>query len=1020
MSSTVARRSHVGDRIFGGLGRAVVRHPWYPIIFWVVLFIVAIPFLSLLGSVTTSSTTNLPSSAPSSQAQAELDRLFPNQGGGSSSILVITGPNVTSASAQGAVENITNHLLVDRSLQEVDSIASVYTSASGYLAGQASITHEILLSALNGSTASPPLVTAVNQSASALWGPPATYVANWRLLANDSPSDPQAANLPALNATRTTFANQSVPLEILAAFYQGYNATTPGFNETPACWTQPAVASCASSVARATEAPLIPLVTPTPAERLVPETALSTLSVLNFTTYSSIQATAAGVLNRTAGTSPSFLLQVWNAFGSRSPTEAALGVWANATVTASRLWQLPILIPYAVTSQFVNPAATASLIVVSYAVSDSYTNASGGAPVYADVDHINQVVPGILTASDPTHSLSFAQTGGPALDANENQVLSASLAIVLPITVSVLILITMLYFRSPITPLFTFAGIAIALVLGLAGTVLIGTLVTHVDSTALTLVETFVLGVGTDYSVFIVARYREELINGRESKEAVVTALTWAGQSVATSGSTAIIATLALAFSGVALLSQWGSVLSLAIFLTVALSLTLVPAFLTLAGPRIFWPTTRARFERHALRARERIAAEQTYFYRVGRLAQRHPRATVGVILLISIPLVLVAIQVPLSYDFYQQLPAGQPAIDGLNLLNQHFTGGFAFPSFALVTMAAPLFPTSNTTNASEFATLAAVTNLATSTSGVAAVQSPVRPYGAPLSMWENFSSLPPLMQANLHGIADSYIGNDGRTVLLSIVPSASGLSEQAISSVNSVQSRLNSYATTHPAIQTLAFGGSAPTTRDLAAQTFTATERMVLLVSIGLIIVLLVVLRSWIIPLMAVATIGLSLCWAWALTYLVFGGLFGLPLFFYVPTVLFILILGLGIDYNIFLLTRVREERLRGRSSSDATVEAVGRTGGIITAAAVILACAFAILLFGSFTLLRAIGFSVAIAILIDAMIVRTFLVPASLHLLGDRAWRFFGRGKVPATTEPSAAPVEARIVPPRDEGSG
>ena len=152
--------------------------------------------------------------------------------------------------------------------------------------------------------------------------------------------------------------------------------------------------------------------------------------------------------------------------------------------------------------------------------------------MYADVDRINQVVPGILSASDPTHSLSFSQTGGPALDENENQVLSASLAIVLPITVSVLILITMLYFRSPIAPLFTFAGIAIALVLGLGGTVLIGTLVTHVDSTALTLVETFVLGVGTDYSVFIVARYREELINGRAPKEAVVTSLTWAGQSV--------------------------------------------------------------------------------------------------------------------------------------------------------------------------------------------------------------------------------------------------------------------------------------------------------------------------------------------------------------------------------------------------------------------------------------------------------------------------------------------------------
>ena len=335
------------------------------------------------------------------------------------------------------------------------------------------------------------------------------------------------------------------------------------------------------------------------------------------------------------------------------------------------------------------------------------------------------------------------------------------------------------------------------------------------------------------------------------------------------------------------------------------------------------------------------------------------------------------------------------------------------------MTMAAPIFPTANTTNASEFATLATVTNLASSTAGIAAVQSLVGPYGAPLSLWINFSALPSLAQTNLRAIAQSYLGLDGRTVLLSIVPTATGLSNQAIASVDAIQSHLNSYAGAHPGIQSLSFGGSAPTTRDLAAQTFTATERMVLLVSIGLILVLLVVLRSWIIPLMAVATIGLSLIWAWALTYLVFGGLFGLPLFFYVPTVLFILILGLGTDYNIFLLTRVREERLRGRSSTEATVEAVGRTGGIITAAAIILASAFAILLFGSFTLLRAIGFSVAIAILLDAMVIRTFLVPSSLHLLKDRAWRFWGGGKVPTSAPSAGSTPERAVKPAADETS-
>ena len=121
--------------------------------------------------------------------------------------------------------------------------------------------------------------------------------------------------------------------------------------------------------------------------------------------------------------------------------------------------------------------------------------------------------------------------------------------------------------------------------------------------------------------------------------EAVVTAVTWAGQSVATSGATAILATLALAFSGVALLSQWGMVLSLAVLLTVLVSLTVVPALLVLLGPRIFWPTTGKRLEVESARFRDRWQDERNLFLpRVGRLTQRRPKTIVAIILIASVP----------------------------------------------------------------------------------------------------------------------------------------------------------------------------------------------------------------------------------------------------------------------------------------------------------------------------------------------------------------------------------------------
>ncbi|HZY91318.1 MAG TPA: MMPL family transporter, partial [Thermoplasmata archaeon] len=654
-------------------------------------------------------------------------------------------------------------------------------------------------------------------------------------------------------------------------------------------------------------------------------------------------------------------------------------------------------------STFVDPADDATLVVVSFTQDSGYTTANGATPIYTDVQVLNALVPAVAAQNDPTQSIQVVQTGGAALDQTESSSLAGSIALVLPLTILTLVLITILYFRAPLVPVITFGGLGIALVLGLGGVVLLGTLVQHVDQTSLELENTFVLGVGTDYSIFLVARYREELHRGAEPTEAVVTSVTWAGQSIATSGVTAILATLALSFSGVALLSQWGMVLSLAVLIAVLVSLTMVPALLVLIGPRVFWPRTGPRLERAAERDRADHALERTYFYRVGRRVTRRPKTVIALVLLASIPLVYVAITSTSSYDFYAQLPHGHPATDGLALLAQRFGNGYAFPIDTLVTYASPLLVAGHP-NGTEFTSMNDLTRLLGSTAGVARVDSPLGPAGANLSTWLAYPTLPPATQANLAGLLQSYIGNDGRTAWFTVYPTSGGLSNTAVTLLHTLRSEVAGYAAGHTEVASVAFGGGAAVTSDIESQTSQATERMAILVSVGLVVVLFVVLRSYLIPLLAVATIGLSLGWAWGVTNLVFPDLLGLPLFYFVPTVLFILILGLGIDYNIFLLTRVREERLKGQDSIRATAQALGRTGGIITAAAVILASAFAILLTGDFVLLQAIGFAVATAILLDAMVVRTYLVPAALILLKDRVWTElrFSRRPPPADGRP------------------
>ncbi len=991
-----------GARAFGALGRAIVRHPWRFIVLWVVLLVVTLPFLSYLSGVETNSTTTLPSNAPSAVAQAEFDRLFPGDvSAGSSSYLVFTGPNLTDANAQRTILNVTHALAHDPSLTAVASIDSVYSSYAGYLAGQLILGATSLQQAI---AAGVPIE--INGTAAVAWGVPAYFLDAWEQLVGENVS-PIGANPQAYHDTAARFANETVPLGVLGAFYAGAPpSSNDGFNGTADCAQYAAnysrVERCANAVVRTNVPSIIDPTLPTPQGRALANAVFATLDLGNFTNATSLRTTLAATLSPIVGLPTAWLASTLEEFPTSVPSETAARNSANATVAARTLWTEPLAVPASILSSYVARSGTAQIVDVAFTVPDSFTNRTGGTPVYTDIETMNRVVPEIVAQSAyPTDSISFAQTGSGPLDLAENNVVNESIALVLPITIAVLLVVTALYFRSPLAPLIAFTGLAIAIVLALGGTVLLGTLVTHVDSTSLTLEEVFVLGVGTDYSIFLLSRYREERVAGADSKEAIVTSVTWAGQSVATSGTTAVIATLALTFSGVALLSQWGMVLSFAILMTILLSLTMVPALIAVIGPAVFWPMTKARFERLSSRQRMRSESRSTYFYRAAALTRRRPYAVIAILLLVSVPLIYLALNVPLSYDFYQQLPASQFAVAGLATMNQHFGPGFAFPTTVLVTFTSPLIA-GNRTNATEFTELAELTGLAEATGGVAQVQSLVGSYGAPLATWLNLSSQPTATQVNLEALASSLIGNDQRTVLLTFQTNASGLSATALSALHGVESSFSRYASAHPSVYKLAYLGGAPITNDLANQTSIATDRLFIAVAIALLVVLLVVLRSAVLPVLAVATIGVSIAWAWALTYLVLGVGFGIGIFFYVPTLMFILILGLGTDYNIFLLTRVREERIKGRASRDAVAEALARTGGVITAAAVILAGAFASLMFGNFYLLVAIGFSVAAAVLLDAAVVRTYFVPAVLQALHEHAWWLPGNRRGPAAAPP------------------
>ena len=182
--------------------------------------------------------------------------------------------------------------------------------------------------------------------------------------------------------------------------------------------------------------------------------------------------------------------------------------------------------------------------------------------------------------------------------------------------------------------------------------------------------------------------------------------------------------------------------------------------------------------------------------------------------------------------------------------------------------------------------------------------------------------------------------------------------------------------------------GGSSGSILDTKTVFDSEFNSVVPIAAVGVAIVLLAVLGSLFLPVFAVFSVLMSIVWTLAATRLVFQTFFSYQILFITPFFLFVTLLGLGMDYNVFFLTRIREEATKGGRLNDAIIRAIEQTGGIITAAAIILAGSLGALMLSSDLLLKQLGFAFAYSILIDALVVRTYLVPEVKSTMGRWNW--------------------------------
>jgi RND superfamily putative drug exporter len=623
------------------------------------------------------------------------------------------------------------------------------------------------------------------------------------------------------------------------------------------------------------------------------------------------------------------------------------------------------------------PSNDTTMIILTY---ESSSVAGDSVGVVRDVVH---------SISSDYQGLVPYVTGGDAISLDINEAFDRDLEKIDPVAIVLILVLIGLFFRSIVASSIPPLSIGIAIGVAMAGIYFIGSYLTSIHYSVLAIMITAMLGAGCDYCIFILSRYREERMNGLSKEESVRNAVEWAGEAVTTSGMTVMIGFGVLALGRFALLQSMGISLALGILIALLVALTLLPSIICLLGNRLFWPS-KIEIEEREKSISEDIRETVGYFGKSARFAVKHAKVIVLAALLISIPTTYLVLTLETSYDFIAGMPDTESK-RGLEVLGEGFGQGRIEPTYMAVNF------TTHVLDGDEFdmESLDIVENIShdlASLPYVREVTSPTRPLGDPIN-YRNLSEYSPMVAAEYLTLIKYMVGENRTAVLIQVVLETEPFTKESIDLVTEIRSVGRNATVAYPTVQRVMTTGSTAIMSDISEMVQEDFSQMQIVVIVGIYLVLLVVLGSVLIPLRLIVTILLSISWTIAITMLVFIHVVGTPILWMMPMVLFVICMGLGMDYDILLTTRIREEVSKGKNDKEAIVEAVERTGKVITICGIIMAGTFATMMLSSTALLQQFGFALAFAILLDATIVRIYLVPAIMVLLEGYNWWAPGR---------------------------
>jgi len=645
-----------------------------------------------------------------------------------------------------------------------------------------------------------------------------------------------------------------------------------------------------------------------------------------------------------------------------------------------------------------------------------------------------------LVSQANTQGLTTYVTGQSAINQDVQSGAAADVSRIDPISILLVLVLIGLFFRSLVSSVTPPVVIGLAFGILLCFVFFLGSVFQIFYLTEIVALVAM-LGAGCDYCIFILSRYREGRRHGLQQEYALREAVKWAGESVTISGCAVVIGFGVMSFSSFSLFSTMGMVLAAGIVIALLAALTIIPSIIRLVGDRIFYPSS---IQPLAKNGSEKTgiygkfsAFGQRYFSRSAKQAIKYAWAIIIASALITVPLAYVVTTSSTSFDVISTMANGE-AKQGLNAIVENTNGGIIMPTYVVLEFNKSIATISPVTvggttiyllrwnsGAGEYLNItdSLATSIATNESqDIGAIYGPIS-WASLVARYGNDSvALQALPSTSLQSAVSSvlasplpdtykvmyidylinYLGgalggaanaSTGVRALtyakITAVTKNEPLSPVSIDTIKGIQGIVDNFdATYHNAVAASWVTGSAVS---LFAVSQTMASEFVWIVAgvIALIFLLLFfVMRSYLIPLRSIITIVMSVVWTLGLTFLLFDGLLSIPVTWMMPVFLFVMCLGLGMDYDILLTTRIRENVRKGMSNDAAITHAVERTGPVITICGFIMAGAFSTLMLSSAPMLQEFGFALGFAILVDTLWIRTYVVPAAMHLLGDWNW--------------------------------